>query len=112
MPARRLRERTAARPNSTSGETVAGREQAVAAVEQRIAAASSPGDVAVGRDVAPGTYTTSQAVTGDCFWEITRSGTNGGDIVENDIVQGGFPTVTLSAGQDFTNNRCGTFVKK
>ena len=94
-------------------QTIAGREQAVAAVEQRIAATSiDEGTWTVGRDVEPGTYTTSQAVTGDCYWKITRSGTNGGDIVQNDIVKGGFPTVTLSAGQDFTNSRCGTFVKK
>ncbi|TFV79481.1 hypothetical protein E4P39_02305 [Blastococcus sp. CT_GayMR19] len=94
-------------------QDIAGREQAVAAVEQRIAATSiDEGTWTVGRDVEPGTYTTAQAVTGDCYWAITRSGTNGGDIVRNDIVKGGFPTVTLSAGQDFTNNRCGTFVKQ
>jgi hypothetical protein len=94
-------------------QDIAGREQAVAAVEQRIAASSiEEGTWTVGRDVEPGTYTTSQAVTGDCYWAITRSGTNGSDIVQNDIVKGGFPTVTLGAGQDFTNNRCGTFVKQ
>jgi hypothetical protein len=94
-------------------QTLAAREKAVTAVEQQIAANSiEQGTWTVGRDVTPGTYRTAQPVTGDCYWEITRSGTNGSDIIENDIVEGGFPTVQLSDGQDFTNNRCGTFVKQ
>jgi hypothetical protein len=89
------------------------REAAVAAVEQRIASTSiGQGTWTVGRDIEPGTYRTMQAVTGDCYWGIYTSGTNGDDIIENDIVTGGFPTVTLSVGQDFENNRCGTFVRQ
>ncbi len=92
---------------------LAEREAAVAAVEQRIASTSiGQGTWTVGRDVEPGTYRTLQAVTGDCYWGIYTSGTNGDDIIQNDIVNGGFPTVTLSVGQDFENNRCGTFVKQ
>jgi hypothetical protein len=63
-------------------------------------------------DVAPGAYRTSEAVVGDCYWAIYTSGTNGSDIVQNDIPTGGFPTVQLSEGQDFENNGCGTFVKQ
>lgn len=92
---------------------VAAREQAVAAVEQRIATTSiGQGTWTVGRDIEPGTYRTAQAVSGDCYWGIYRSGSNGDDIIENDIVVGGYPTVTLSVGQDFENNGCGTFIKE
>jgi hypothetical protein len=92
---------------------VTAREQAVAAVEQRIASTSiGQGTWTVGRDIEPGTYRTAQAVSDDCYWGIYRSGSNGDDIIENDIVSGGFPTVTLSVGQDFENNGCGTFIKE
>lgn len=91
---------------------VAEREAAVAGVEQQIAATSiGEGMWTVGVDVEPGTYRTAEAVT-DCYWAIYTSGTNGDDIQANDNVDGGFPTVTLSVGQDFKNSRCGTFVKQ
>lgn len=91
---------------------VAARETAVAVVEQTIEDNSiEQGTWTVGVDMAPGTYRTAEAVTsGDCYWAITVTGSNGSDIVENDIVSGGFPTVTVSEGQTFENNRCGTFV--
>lgn len=98
---------------TTKEEAVAAREKAVTAVEQVIAANSiEQGTWTVGRDISPGTYRTKEAITGDCYWAIFRSGTNGSDIVDNDIPNGGFPTVTLSQGQDFENNGCGTFVKQ
>src|SRR4051812_20542337 len=94
-------------------QEVAAREAAVTATEKQIAANSvSEGTWTVGVDIAPGTYRTSQPVGSDCYWSITRSGTNGSDIIENDIPGGGIPTVTLREGQDFTNRRCGTFVKQ
>lgn len=92
---------------------VTAREEAVAAVEQQIAQTSiSNGVWTVGVDVEPGTYRTAAAITGYCYWGIYASGTNGGDIIENDGPEGGFPTVTLREGQDFENNGCGTFVKQ
>ena len=92
---------------------MADREKAVTAVEDRIAATSiGEGIWTVGVDVKPGTYRTKEALSGYCYWAIYRSGTNGDDIVENDGPEGGFPTVTLSAGQDFENSGCGTFVKQ
>ncbi|WP_146146154.1 hypothetical protein [Geodermatophilus tzadiensis] len=92
---------------------VAAREQAVTALEQQIVATSiTEGMWTVGRDIEPGTYRTAAAVSDDCYWGIYRSGSNGDDIIENDIVSGGFPTVTLREGQDFENNGCGTFVKQ
>lgn len=92
---------------------VAEREKAVSATEQRIADTTiTEGTWTVGRDIEAGTYVTQGTVSGSCYWEITRSGTNGGDIIENDIVGGGRPTVTLTVGQDFTTNRCGSWVKQ
>ena len=93
---------------------LAEREAAVTATEQQIAANTiTEGMWTVGVDIEPGTYRTKEAVsTGSCYWSIFRSGTNGGDIIENDIVNGGFPTVTLSEGQDFTTQRCGSWVKQ
>jgi hypothetical protein len=92
---------------------VTAREDAVAATEQRIADTSiTQGIWTVGVDIEPGTYRTAEPVIGDCYWGVYTSGTNGSDIVDNDIPSGGFPTVTLSVGQDFENNGCGTFVKQ
>jgi hypothetical protein len=94
-------------------QAVAAREQAVTVVEQQVAANSiGEGTWTVGVDIEPGTYRTAEAVTQQCYWGIYRSGSNGSDIIDNDIVNGGFPTVQLSEGQDFENNRCGTFVKQ
>lgn len=92
---------------------LAEREAAVASTEAQIAASTITGGTwTVGVDVEPGTYRTKDAVIGDCYWAIYRSGTNKDDIIQNDIVQGGFPTVTLSEGQDFESNRCGSWVRQ
>jgi len=97
----------------TREKGIADREAAVTAVEQRIAATSiRNGMWTVGVDVEPGTYRTAEPVSSQCYWGIYRSGSNGSDIVENDIVIGGFPTVTLSEGQDFLNRGCPDFVKQ
>ncbi len=88
------------------------REAAVGATEKAVAASSiGLGTWTVGVDVQPGTYRAAEAVTSSCYWGIYRSGSNGGDIIQNDVVQGGFPTVTLKDGQDFKNG-CGVFVKQ
>jgi hypothetical protein len=92
---------------------LATREQAVAAIQQRITETTiREGSWTVGRDIEPGTYRTAAAVSGRCYWGIYVSGTNGSDIVDNDNVSGGFPTVTLRDGQDFTNHGCGPFIKE
>ena len=92
---------------------LAAREAAVTSEEERIAATSiTEGIWTVGVDIEPGTYRTAEALTGYCYWGIYTSGTNGDDIIENDGPEGGFPTVTLSVGQDFENSGCGTFVKQ
>lgn len=63
----------------------------------------------VGRDIAPGTYRPSEPVGEDCYWAITVSGSNGAEIIENGIPGGGFPTVTVSEGQDLELSRCGSW---
>jgi len=94
-------------------QAVAAREAAVTATEQQIAATTiREGMWVVGRDIEAGTYRTAAAVGSDCYWGIYRSGSNGDDIIANDIPGGGFPTVTLSGGQDFKTARCGSWVKQ
>jgi hypothetical protein len=68
----------------------------------------------IGADIQPGTYRIITAVTEDanCFWRISKTGTNGLDIVAGDIVKGGRPSVTLAAGQDFISHNCGTWAKQ
>jgi len=65
----------------------------------------------VGVDIPAGRYRTTAAVPADCYWSITKTGSNGTDIIANDIPGGGRPTVTVKAGQDFTSARCGTWTK-
>src|SRR6476469_5659905 len=65
----------------------------------------SDGTKSVGPDIPPGTYRVVGA--GDqCYWAITKTGSNGGSIVNNHI-GGGNLTVTLQVGQDFETQRCG-----
>ena len=91
---------------------LAAREAAVTATEDAIAASQIQiGTWTVGVDVQPGTYRTAEPVTSSCYWGIYRSGTNKADILDNDIVTGGVPTVTLSEGQDFENG-CGVWNKQ
>lgn len=91
---------------------VGTREAAVTATEEQVAANTiTEGVWTVGVDIEAGTYRTKEAPT-DCYWAIYTSGTNQDDIIQNDIVTGGMPTVTLREGQDFETNRCGSWVKQ
>lgn len=75
------------------------------------AGAIGEGTWEVGVDVAPGRYKTTVAVTSDmCYWKITTTG-KPDNIVDNDIVTGGRPTVTIKKGQDFTTQDCGEWKK-
>lgn len=65
----------------------------------------------VGEDIPAGTYKVNQPVGDTCYWAITKSGSNGGSIIQNDLVQGGRPKVTIKKGQDFETARCGTWTK-
>lgn len=94
-------------------QDVADREKAVSKTEQKIEGSRiDEGVWTVGTDIGAGTYRTTEPVSGDCYWAIYRSGTNQDDIVQNDIVTGGRPTVALRDGQDFETNRCGTWDKQ
>ena len=89
------------------------REDAVAGAEQKQAANTiADGTWVVGVDIEPGVYRTKSGVGSSCYWAILTTGTNGDDIIANDIPGGGFPTVTLAAGQDFKSSRCGSWAKQ
>ena len=62
----------------------------------------------IGTDIEAGTYRTTSAVSGQCYWEITSNDA----IVSNDIPGGGFPQVTLAAGQQFKSQDCGDWAKQ
>lgn len=89
------------------------REGAVAGAEATKAKNTvSDGTWSVGRHIEPGVYATGAEVGSSCYWAILASGTNGSDIIQNDLPGGGRPTVTLSAGQDFKSTRCGSWIKQ
>lgn len=89
------------------------RETAVAGAEAEKAKNTiSEGTWTVGVDIKPGTYRTTDDVGSSCYWAILASGTNGDDIINNDIPGGGRPVVTLTKGQDFNTKRCGTWAKQ
>ena len=97
--------------------------EAEAAVKKREAAVSGAeakkaqntvgdGTWTVGRNIDPGTYVATADVGSTCYWGIYASGSNGADIIQNDLPGGGRPSVTLSAGQDFKTSRCGSWTKQ
>jgi hypothetical protein len=89
------------------------REDAVTVAEKQKAANTvREGTWTVGVDIEPGTYRTDAEVSSSCYWGIYRTGSNGADIIDNDIVSGGRPTVTLSPGQDFKTTRCGAWTRQ
>ncbi|MDI3195757.1 hypothetical protein QK290_15595 [Pseudarthrobacter sp. AL07] len=97
----------------TAEAAVKAREEAVAGAEKTKAANTiGDGTWTVGSDIEPGTYRAAAAVGSTCYWGIYRSGSNGGDIIDNDLPGGGRPVVTLSPGQDFNSTRCGKWEKQ
>ena len=86
------------------------REKAVGIAEKKAAETSiTEGVWLVGEDIKAGRYRTVDPVdSGSCYWKIHK----GGDIIDNEIVTGGRPTVTLKDGQEFTTQRCGTWAKQ
>jgi len=62
----------------------------------------------VNRDIKAGKYRLTEAATDTCYWGIYKAGSNQRDIIANDIVTGGRPTVTLKKGQEFESG-CGTW---
>ncbi|WP_259678334.1 hypothetical protein [Arthrobacter oryzae] len=97
----------------TAEAAVKAREEAVTGAEKTKAANTvGDGTWTVGTDIEPGTYRAAAAVGSTCYWGIYRSGSNGDDIIQNDIPGGGRPVVNLSAGQDFNSTRCGKWEKQ
>ncbi len=89
------------------------REKAVTGAEKKKAANTvSEGQWTVGKDIEPGTYRVIEPIASRCYWVIHASGTNGTDIIANDLPTGGSPMVTLAVGQDFTTKRCGSWQKQ
>lgn len=100
--------------DATAAEAaVKKREEAVTVAEQTKAANTiGDGTWTVGADIEAGTYRSTANVGSSCYWGIYQSGTNGADIIENDIPGGGRPVVALSPGQDFNSTRCGSWEKQ
>lgn len=97
----------------TAQAAVKKREEAVTAAEKtKEANTIGDGTWTVGTDIQPGTYRATDNVGSSCYWGIYATGSNGSDIIENDIPGGGRPAVTLSVGQDFNSTRCGTWLKQ
>ncbi len=111
-----VRESSAAVAETKVGEAQAAvkkREDAVTGAEaQKAKNTFSDGTWTVGRNIDPGTYLTTTDVGSSCYWGIYTSGSNGSDIIDNDLPGGGRPSVTLSAGQDFKSARCGSWTKQ
>ena len=105
--------KTAEAALKTQDEGVKKREAAVSGAEQKAAANTvSDGTWVVGVDIEPGTYKATANVGSRCYWGLYASGTNGDDIIANDIPGGGLPSVTVAAGQDFKTARCGTWTRQ
>ena len=67
--------------------------------------------VTVGADVPAGRYS-ARSTDNTCYWEIDKSGSNGQDIVANDLGKTGHITVTLKKGEDFSSARCGDWTQQ
>ncbi|MFB9957298.1 hypothetical protein [Agromyces bracchium] len=93
-------------------DEVTAREEAITAEEERVAATTLLDGFAytVGQTMEAGTYE-ANATGGTCYWEITTTGSNYSDIVDNDLGTRGVIRVTVSAGQDFSSQRCGDWRK-
>jgi hypothetical protein len=92
---------------------VKAREEAVTGAEKTKAANTiSDGTWTVGTDIAPGTYRATADVGSSCYWGVYATGSNGSNIIDNDLPGGGRPSVALSAGQDFKSSRCGKWEKQ
>lgn len=99
--------------NKTAEAAVKKREEAVTGAEKTKAANTiGDGTWTVGKDIEPGTYRAAADVGSSCYWGIYATGSNGSNIIENDLPGGGRPTVALSGGQDFKSNRCGKWEKQ
>jgi len=70
----------------------------------------SDGTWLVGLDFPAGSYTLAESPLELCYWGIYEGGTNQDEIIANEIVQGGYPTVVLKDGQEFESTDCGVWI--
>ena len=100
-------------PTVTESVKVPGPETTVTvtAAAPKPKVAFGEGDMLVGEDIKPGKYKTAEPVGEMCYWGIYRGGSNHEDIIQNNVVTGGTPRVTLKAGQEFSSNGCGDWVR-
>lgn len=97
----------------TAEAAVKVREDAVTGAEKTKAANTiGDGTWTVGKDIEAGTYRAAADVGSSCYWGIYATGSNGSNIIENDLPGGGRPTVALSGGQDFKSTQCGNWEKQ
>lgn len=97
----------------TADAAVKKREEAVTGSEKTKAANTiGDGTWTVGKDIEAGTYRASADVGSSCYWGIYATGSNGSNIIDNDLPGGGRPSVALSGGQDFKSSRCGKWEKQ
>lgn len=89
------------------------REEAVTGAEKTKAANTiADGTWTVGKDIEAGTYRATADVGSSCYWGIYATGSNGSNIIDNDLPGGGRPSVALAGGQDFKSSRCGKWEKQ
>lgn len=65
----------------------------------------------VGQTVSAGTYT-ANVTSGMCYYSWKSGTGSDADIIDNNIVKSGLATVTLSDGEFFESNGCGTWVRQ
>lgn len=98
---------------TTAEAEVKKREEAVTGAEKTKAANTiGDGTWTVGTDIEPGTSRAAADVGSSCYWGIYATGSNGSNIIDNELPGGGRPSVALSGGQDFKSSRCGTWEKQ
>lgn len=97
---------------TTRESAVTAREEAISEKEdiQKATTLLDGQYYTVGLSMKSGKYQ-AKSSSSDCYWSITRSGTNYGDIVDNDLGAMGVLTVTVRSGQDFQSHDCGDWIK-
>ena len=109
-----------ASPGTSVGTATATASKAVGkqlAPKPKPAAPTIAGDdlVHVGDDIPPGVYRAATKIVADgaagCYW-MKSSDAEGSKIIDNAMVQGGRPQVTLKKGQWFTSQGCPEWRKK
>lgn len=103
------------REKSVEAESAAvlERETVVGLVEEEQKAKSiDDGVYTVGTDIEPGAYRAREEVETNCFWGITKEGSNGENFIAAGNPLGGRPSVVVKKGQVLELSSCGTFVRQ